>query len=314
MPWSAPRRLWSCSASPVVASACRRAASRRRGRRRKLINNTPGARWFSRRACHRPLLLLVYDCDRHAAATPSLPARTWAAILLRQWLCSHRGIDAVGTALASPRPACEISGRSRRRVLSCGDGRRSPTSIASVFTAVAVGSLARRSRARTPGQIYVPHRVILPACSSPTASFGRLAALRALLALAAFGLGRSSAVRSFSLAVPIVGHIGLRFWGCAGLDARHAWAAARGESCCDIGRPTSQAAALLSGMRCTRARPISSGRALLEGCARLCGSDAADPPHGRTRDGSSALGVSPPAQYAGVWMIRTAVLSLYNNA
>lgn len=239
-------------------------------------------------------------------ATPSLPARTWAAIFLRQLAvqASWNYELLLGTGIGfSLEPALRhLPGGREGEAYRAAMARQSAYFNAHPYlTAVAVGSLARAELERAPpGQI---ERFRTALCG-PLGSVGdRLVwagwlPFCSLLALAAFGLGAgATAVLLIFLGLYNVGHIGLRVWGLrVGWTHGMRVAAALANPVLRHG-PTyiARAAALLAGIALPLAldRIIEPGRALLGGVllATVAGATLLSRLHGRIEGWRIALGV-----------------------
>lgn len=239
-------------------------------------------------------------------ATPSLPARTWAAIFLRQLAvqASWNYELLLGTGIGfSLEPALRhLPGGREGEAYRAAMARQSAYFNAHPYlTAVAVGSLARAELERAPpGQI---ERFRTALCG-PLGSVGdRLVwagwlPFCSLLALAAFGLGAGpAAVLLIFLGLYNVGHIGLRVWGLrVGWTHGMRVAAALANPVLRQG-PTyiARAAALLAGIALPLAldRIIEPGRALLGGVllATVAGATLLSRLHGRIEGWRIALGV-----------------------
>lgn len=239
-------------------------------------------------------------------APPSLPARTWAAIFLRQLAvqASWNYELLLGTGIGfSLEPALRhLPGGREGEAYRAAMARQSAYFNAHPYlTAVAVGSLARAELERAPpGQI---ERFRTALCG-PLGSVGdRLVwagwlPFCSLLALAAFGLGAGApAVLLIFLGLYNVGHIGLRVWGLrVGWTHGMRVAAALANPVLRHG-PTyiARAAALLAGIALPLAldRIIEPGRALLGGVllATVAGATLLSRLHGRIEGWRIALGV-----------------------
>jgi mannose PTS system EIID component len=239
-------------------------------------------------------------------ATPSLPARTWAAIFVRQLAvqASWNYELLLGTGIGfCLEPALRyLPGGRDGEAYRAAMARESAYFNAHPYlTAVAVGSLARAELERAPaGQI---ERFRTALCG-PLGSVGdRLVwagwlPFCSLLALAAFGLGASPpAVLLIFLGLYNVGHIGLRVWGLrVGWTHGMRVAAALANPVLRQG-PTyiARAAALLAGIALPLAldRIIEPGRALLGGVllATVAGAMLLTRLHGRIEGWRIALGV-----------------------
>lgn len=237
---------------------------------------------------------------------PSLPARTWAAIFLRQLAvqASWNYELLLGTGIGfSLEPALRhLPGGREGEAYRAAMARQSAYFNAHPYlTAVAVGSLARAELERAPpGQI---ERFRTALCG-PLGSVGdRLVwagwlPFCSLLALAAFGLGAGpAAVLLIFLGLYNVGHIGLRVWGLrVGWTHGMRVAAALANPVLRQG-PTyiARAAALLAGIALPLAldRIIEPGRALLGGVllATVAGATLLSRLHGRIEGWRIALGV-----------------------
>lgn len=238
--------------------------------------------------------------------TPSLPARTWAAIFLRQLAvqASWNYELLLGTGIGfSLEPALRhLPGGREGEAYRAAMARQSAYFNAHPYlTAVAVGSLARAELERAPpGQI---ERFRTALCG-PLGSVGdRLVwagwlPFCSLVALAAFGLGAGApAVLLIFLGLYNVGHIGLRVWGLrVGWTHGMRVAAALANPVLRHG-PTyiARAAALLAGIALPLAldRIIEPGRALLGGVllATVAGATLLSRLHGRIEGWRIALGV-----------------------
>lgn len=237
---------------------------------------------------------------------PSLPARTWAAIFLRQLAvqASWNYELLLGTGIGfSLEPALRhLPGGREGEAYRAAMARQSAYFNAHPYlTAVAVGSLARAELERAPpGQI---ERFRTALCG-PLGSVGdRLVwagwlPFCSLVALAAFGLGAGApAVLLIFLGLYNVGHIGLRVWGLrVGWTHGMRVAAALANPVLRHG-PTyiARAAALLAGIALPLAldRIIEPGRALLGGVllATVAGATLLSRLHGRIEGWRIALGV-----------------------
>jgi PTS system mannose-specific IID component len=211
-------------------------------------------------------------------ATPSLPARTWVGIFVRQlavqasW--NYELLLGTGIGFCLEPALRHLPGGRDGEAYRAAMARQSAYFNAHPYlTAVAVGSLARAELERAPpGQI---ERFRTALCG-PLGSVGdRLVwagwlPFCSLLGLAAFGLGGSpTVVLLIFLGLYNVGHIGLRVWGLR-VGWKHGMrvAAALANPVLRKG-PTyiARAAALLAGIALPLAldRIIEPGRALLGG-------------------------------------------------
>jgi PTS system mannose-specific IID component len=239
-------------------------------------------------------------------AAPSLPARTWVSIFLRQLAvqASWNFELLLGTGLGfCLEPALRrLPGGRNGEAYRAAMARQSAYFNAHPYlTAVAVGALARAELEGAPaGQI---ERFRTALCGPLGAVGDRLVwagwlPFCSLLALGAFGLGASPiAVLLIFLGVYNVGHIGLRVWGLR-VGWRHGMrvAAALANPVLRHGpNYIARAAALLAGLAIPLAldRIIEPGRALLGGVllATVAGATLLARLHGRTEGWRIALGV-----------------------
>jgi PTS system mannose-specific IID component len=239
-------------------------------------------------------------------ATPSLPARTWVGIFVRQlavqasW--NYELLLGTGIGFCLEPALRHLPGGRDGEAYRAAMARQSAYFNAHPYlTAVAVGSLARAELERAPpGQI---ERFRTALCG-PLGSVGdRLVwagwlPFCSLLALAAFGLGGSpTVVLLIFLGLYNVGHIGLRVWGLR-VGWKHGMrvAAALANPVLRKG-PTyiARAAALLAGIALPLAldRIIEPGRALLGGVllTAVAGAMLLTRLHGRVEGWRIALGV-----------------------